>query len=91
VLLLFSLFTTCFDPYGPSSGEIQLHHLHILKKSSILQRMAFSKYVSDVDVNCWVMLPVAHEHRHLLRTEVSIYIDVDVFHLRMARRGRNML
>jgi hypothetical protein len=35
----FSLFTTCFGPYGPSSGEIQLHHLHILKKPSILQRI----------------------------------------------------
>jgi hypothetical protein len=39
VLLLFFLFTTCFGPYGPSSGEIQLHHLHILKKPSILQRI----------------------------------------------------
>jgi hypothetical protein len=39
VLLLFSLFATCFGPYGPSSGEIQLHHLHILKKPSILQRI----------------------------------------------------
>jgi hypothetical protein len=38
-LLLFSLFTTCFGPYGPSSGEIPLHHLHILKKPSILQRI----------------------------------------------------
>jgi hypothetical protein len=37
VLLLFSLFTTCFGSYGPSSGEMQLHHLHILKKPSILQ------------------------------------------------------
>jgi hypothetical protein len=37
--LLCSLFTTCFGPYGPSSGEIQLHHLHILKKPSILQRI----------------------------------------------------
>jgi hypothetical protein len=27
VLHLFSLFTTCFGPYGPSSGEIQLHHI----------------------------------------------------------------
>jgi hypothetical protein len=35
VLLLFSLFTTCFGP----SGEIQLHHLHILRKPSILQRI----------------------------------------------------
>jgi hypothetical protein len=35
----FSLFTTCFGPYGPSSGEIQLHHLHILRKPSILQRI----------------------------------------------------
>jgi hypothetical protein len=25
LLLYFSLFTTCFDPYGPSSGEIQYH------------------------------------------------------------------
>jgi hypothetical protein len=39
LLLLFSLFTTCFGPYGPSSGEIQLHHLHILMKPSILQRI----------------------------------------------------
>jgi hypothetical protein len=39
VLLLFSLFTTCFGPYGPSSGEIQLHHLYILKRPSILQRI----------------------------------------------------
>jgi hypothetical protein len=38
-LLLFSLFTTYFGPYGPSSGEIQLHHLHILRKPSILQRI----------------------------------------------------
>jgi hypothetical protein len=29
VLLLFSLFTTCFGSYGPSSGETQLRHLHI--------------------------------------------------------------
>jgi hypothetical protein len=36
VLLLFSLFATCFGPYGPSSGKILLHHLHILKKPSIL-------------------------------------------------------
>jgi hypothetical protein len=33
VLLLFSLFTICFGLYGPSSGEIQQHHLHILKKA----------------------------------------------------------
>jgi hypothetical protein len=39
LLLLSSLFTACFGPYGPSSGEIQLHHLHILKKPSILQRI----------------------------------------------------
>jgi hypothetical protein len=25
LLLYFSLFTTCFGPYGPSSGEIQYH------------------------------------------------------------------
>jgi hypothetical protein len=37
--LLFSLFTTCFGPYGLSSGEIQLLHLHILKKTPILQRI----------------------------------------------------
>jgi hypothetical protein len=37
--LLFSLFTTCFGPYGPSSGEIQQHKLHILKKRSILQQI----------------------------------------------------
>jgi hypothetical protein len=30
LLLYFSLFTTCFGPYGPSSGEIQ-YHLHFLK------------------------------------------------------------
>jgi hypothetical protein len=40
VLFLFSLFTTCFGPYGPSSGEIQLHYLHILRKLSILQRIS---------------------------------------------------
>jgi hypothetical protein len=34
-----SLFTTCFGPYGPSSSKIQLHHLHILRKPSILQRI----------------------------------------------------
>jgi hypothetical protein len=51
---LFSLFSTCFGPYGPSSGEIRLHHLIL---------MFFSKDVSDVIV----------------------------FHLKMARRGRNML
>jgi hypothetical protein len=27
--ILFCLFTTCFCPYGPSSGEIQHHHLYI--------------------------------------------------------------
>jgi hypothetical protein len=54
VLFLFSLFTTCFGPYGPSSGEIQLHYL---------LTMAFSRYVSNVIV----------------------------FHLKMARRDRNML
>jgi hypothetical protein len=37
--LLFSLLTTCFGPYGPSSGEIQLHQLPILEKLSILQRI----------------------------------------------------
>jgi hypothetical protein len=31
--LLFSLFTTCFGPYGPSSGEIQLHHLTYFEKA----------------------------------------------------------
>jgi hypothetical protein len=30
LLLYFSLLTTCFGPYGPSSGEIQ-YHLHFLK------------------------------------------------------------
>jgi hypothetical protein len=39
VTFILSLFTTCFGPYGPSSGEIQLHHLHILQKPSILQRI----------------------------------------------------
>jgi hypothetical protein len=39
--LLFSLFTTCFGPYGQSLGEMQLHHLHILKKPSILQRIRY--------------------------------------------------
>jgi hypothetical protein len=35
----YSLFTICSGLYGPSSDEVQLLHLHILKKPSILQRI----------------------------------------------------
>jgi hypothetical protein len=33
LLFLFCLLTTCFGPYGPSSGEIQQQHLYF--KSAI--------------------------------------------------------
>jgi hypothetical protein len=32
--ILFCLFTTCFGPYGPSSGETQQHYLYVLWKLS---------------------------------------------------------
>jgi hypothetical protein len=38
-MLFFSLFTTCFGPFGPSSGETQLYFLYISRKLSILQRI----------------------------------------------------
>jgi hypothetical protein len=39
LMLFFSLFTTCFGPFGPSSCETQLYYLYISRKLSILQRI----------------------------------------------------
>jgi hypothetical protein len=44
-VILFCPFTTCFCSYGPSSGEI--HHLYILKVSSVLQRIRCSAIVHN--------------------------------------------
>jgi hypothetical protein len=46
LMLFFSLFTTCFGPFGPSSGETQLYYLYISRKLSILQRIRCSQFVS---------------------------------------------
>jgi hypothetical protein len=37
LLMLFSYFTTCFGPTGPSSGETQYTSYNILRKPSLFQ------------------------------------------------------
>jgi hypothetical protein len=41
IFILFCLFTTCFGPYGPSSGETQ-HHLYIYMKTIIPQHIRYN-------------------------------------------------
>jgi hypothetical protein len=51
VVILLCTFTTCFGPYGPSSGEIQQHHLSILKVPSIPQRISCYTIVHSCGVS----------------------------------------
>jgi hypothetical protein len=40
--VIFPYFTTCFRPFGPSSGESQYISCTILRKPSLLQRIRWS-------------------------------------------------
>jgi hypothetical protein len=41
---LFCLFTTCFGPYGPSSGETQQHYLYIYENHHTTAHPLFYNY-----------------------------------------------
>jgi hypothetical protein len=76
----FSLFTTCFGPYRPSSGEIQLHHLHILKKPSILLLLLTSRLTPYE----WAIV------KQRIRCSIGGFFKICKW-CSSARMGRNML